>query len=89
MDGWKPAAKNSQLAPQSPSKTPQENPIHPPLDHNKASIRLLGLSPNLSSRGEICCETICGTLEDDYIGMSYVWGDEEPGEWIILNQKPF
>ena len=60
-----------------------------PLDHLKASIRLIRVLETISPEGYIQCEVRHATIEASYICLSYVWGEEGPGHTIILDKQPF
>jgi hypothetical protein len=60
-----------------------------PLDHQKASLRLIRVLEAKSSEGYIQCEIRHATIEDSYICLSYVWGDELAGHTIILGNQHF
>lgn len=47
------------------------------LDLSQRSIRLLLLHPKLSESGDIECEIRDATVDDEYICLSYVWGQPE------------
>lgn len=53
------------------------------------SIRLIRLKPDLSRDGHIQCELRHSSIEDDYVCLSYVWGNDSAGQWIFINGKLF
>lgn len=56
-----------------------------PLDLTRSSIRLIRIAFDLSSDGLIQCELRQATITDIFICLSYVWGGEFNGTWIMLN----
>lgn len=72
---------------------PQQYELEPftyaPLDHLRASLRLIRILETNSPEGYVQCEVRHATIEDSYICLSYVWGDEEPGHIIVLDNKYF
>jgi hypothetical protein len=60
---------------------------HEPLDHNKPSIRLLNVKPDLSPDGLIQCTLARSTITTSYICLSYVWGKATPCYKILVNGK--
>ncbi|KAJ8107573.1 hypothetical protein OPT61_g8773 [Boeremia exigua] len=59
---------------------------HAPLDHSKASIRLLRMSPDLSSDGLVQCTITHATVEPaSYDCLSYMWGPPLPSYDILIN----
>ncbi len=60
-----------------------------PLDHRKASIRLIRVLPTKSPEGYIECEIRHTSVDDSYICLSYVWGDADHEYTILLDNKPF
>ncbi|KAF7681307.1 hypothetical protein GT037_000283 [Alternaria burnsii] len=62
---------------------------HAPLDHLKASLRLIRVLEAISPEGYIQCEVRHATIEASYICLSYVWGEEGRGHTIILDKQPF
>jgi hypothetical protein len=63
--------------------------IYAPLDHQKASLRLIRVLGATSPGGYIQCEIRNGSVNDSYICLSYIWGAEEHGRLIILNNRAF
>lgn len=62
---------------------------HTPLDRIVPSIRLIRTLPNFSHSGEIQCEVRHGTIANTYTCLSYVWGEQDGGAWILLNNRRF
>lgn len=60
---------------------------HEKLDHNKRSIRLFKILPELSYDGLIQCELWHTTVEDEHDCLSYVWGPEGDEQEILVNGK--
>ncbi|RYN36232.1 hypothetical protein AA0119_g10643 [Alternaria tenuissima] len=60
-----------------------------PLDHLKASLRLIRVLEARSPEGYIQCEVRHATIEASYICLSYVWGEQGQGHNIILDKRPF
>jgi hypothetical protein len=60
-----------------------------PLDHHVASIRLIRISEHLSPGGHVQCEIRNASVNDAYICLSYVWGEEDRGHHITINGKSF
>ncbi|EUC47970.1 hypothetical protein COCMIDRAFT_45411, partial [Bipolaris oryzae ATCC 44560] len=60
---------------------------HEKLDHNKRSIRLFRILPELSYNGLIQCELWHTNVEDEYDCLSYVWGPEGDEQEILVNGK--
>lgn len=71
------------------TQTPPQNFHYSRLDYQMSSIRLLRLHPDKSIEGLIQCDLRNALIEDKYSCLSYVWGDEAPGEWIILDGQKF
>ena len=71
---------------QSTSK--RRNFQHSRLNHNKPSIRLIKLHPELSeAEGFVQCKIRHATIKSTYTCLSYVWGAEDRGRWIVLNDE--
>jgi hypothetical protein len=62
---------------------------HTPLNLSQESIRLIRITYDLSPDGHIQCELRQATIKDTYICLSYVWGGEFDGTWILLNGQRF
>lgn len=62
---------------------------HTPLDHSKASIRLLRILPETSSNGLVQCHIWHDNVEAQYTCLSYVWGSDDDQKIILLNGKSF
>jgi hypothetical protein len=58
---------------------------HKPLDHSKASIRLLQILPSLSTDGPIQCHMWHADLDSEYTCLSYVWGTEQDQRCVLVN----
>jgi hypothetical protein len=63
---------------------------HTGIDRTKPSIRLIKILPELSHSGEhIQCTIRHATIDIAYTCLSYVWGAEADGHWIILDGEFF
>lgn len=62
---------------------------HAPLDHQKASLRLVRVLNTPSPEGYIQCEVRHTSIDDSYICLSYVWGEQDRGHMILLDNKLF
>ena len=63
---------------------------HEPLDHTKASIRLLQIRADLSRDGLIQCSLRHTTISSTpYSCLSYRWGEPLPSWKILINGKPY
>jgi hypothetical protein len=62
---------------------------HPPLNLQTASIRLIRLHATSDSNEAIDCDMIVTTPDDQYTCLSYVWGDDTSGQWILVNGQRF
>lgn len=60
---------------------------HIALDHGIPSMRLIRLRPNLSPDGQIECEIKQSTMDSTYVCLSYVWGDQDSGEFILIDGR--
>ncbi|KAF7671079.1 hypothetical protein GT037_010860 [Alternaria burnsii] len=58
------------------------------LDLSQRSIRLLLLHPDRSESGHIECTLRDATVNDDYVCLSYVWGQPDKGYTVIINGRP-
>lgn len=58
------------------------------LDLSQRSIRLLQLHPDRTECGHIACEIRDATVDDDYICLSYVWGQPDKGYTVFINGRP-
>jgi hypothetical protein len=86
-----------------PLENPRPNPLlaeretneslllfkHAPLDHQAPSIRLIRILQDLSPAGYIQCIIRHASTDSKYICLSYVWGEEDPGRWIVLDNRRF
>jgi hypothetical protein len=62
---------------------------HPPLNLQSATIRLIRLHAASDSNEIIECDMIVTTPDDQYTCLSYVWGDDTSGQWILVNGQKF
>jgi hypothetical protein len=63
---------------------------HEPLDHSRASIRLLQICADLSRDGLIQCSLKHTTISSTpYSCLSYRWGEPLPSWKILINGKPY
>jgi hypothetical protein len=58
------------------------------LDRQKKSLRLIRILGTKSPEGYIQCEIRHALIDDSYICLSYVWGDENYEHTVLLNNKP-
>jgi hypothetical protein len=58
------------------------------LDLSQRSIRLLLLHRDRSESGHVECELRDATVDDEYICLSYVWGQPDRGYTVIINGRP-
>jgi hypothetical protein len=58
---------------------------HSPLNHEVSSIRLIRILPDRTSQRYTQCEVRHATTASTYVCLSYVWGETDKGNWIILN----
>ncbi|KAJ8124884.1 hypothetical protein O1611_g8757 [Lasiodiplodia mahajangana] len=61
--------------------------LYSPLDDTQPQIRLIEILPSVSDDQQICCRLETVRLSDDhrYAALSYVWGDPEITEDIMVN----
>ena len=59
---------------------------HEPLDPTKSTIRVFHILPGT---GTIRCLMKHVDLDSDRTACSYVWGDTEPSQLILINERPF
>jgi hypothetical protein len=57
------------------------------LDPESRSIRLLQIIPAGDSKEQIQCTLRLGSTVEQYTCLSYVWGDPEKGQWILVNGR--
>jgi hypothetical protein len=57
------------------------------LDPESRSIRLLQIIPAGDSKEQIQCMLRLGSTVEQYTCLSYVWGDPEKGQWILVNGR--
>ncbi|KNG49902.1 HET-domain-containing protein [Stemphylium lycopersici] len=62
---------------------------HKALDNCTPTIRLIRILPQSFSKDFLQCEIRDALTSDTYVCLSYVWGAENPGDWIILNGQLF
>ena len=62
---------------------------HGPLDHQKSSIRLVTVLPDLSTEGYIQCSMRCTTTHARYTCLSYAWGEPKPKHLLLVNGQQF
>jgi hypothetical protein len=62
---------------------------HSPLDLQVPSIRTIRIIEALSPEGYIQCEVRHASVVTAYLCLSYVWGREEEGRWILMNERCF
>ncbi|CZR61815.1 uncharacterized protein PAC_11712 [Phialocephala subalpina] len=67
------------------------NPLYQPLDTSRSEIRLLEISPSLVRSSTIRCRLKSVSLTDaqEFIALSYVWGDASQTKNISVNGIPF
>lgn len=58
---------------------------HEPLDHSIKSIRGIRILPDLTEDGLIQCESKETTIDAKYSCLSYVWGEPESNQSIMMN----
>jgi hypothetical protein len=61
--------------------------VYSPLNHQAPSIRLVRILEDLSPDGYIQCEVRHASTASTYVCLSYVWGEPEEGQWILLNDQ--
>jgi len=69
--------------PQPPNKTF----VYAPLDHDKASIRLIRVLATRNDEGYIQCEIRHASIDDSYICLSYSWGEPGDEQCIVVNDS--
>lgn len=62
---------------------------HAPLDHLRASIRLIQVLPEEDPDGRIQCRMSVDNLDAEYTCLSYVWGPEDSSHEITIDKKSF
>jgi hypothetical protein len=72
-----------------PPKQEIKSFTYTPLNHLKASLRLVRVLEAESPEGYMQCEIRHATIEDSYICLSYVWGEEVPGHTIVLDKQHY
>jgi hypothetical protein len=83
------ASLQDNMTDKQPPDTPRPMFTHSPLNHQKPSIRLIRIRPELSSEGYLQCDIRHATTDSTYTCLSYVWGDEHCGEWTVLDDRRF
>ena len=63
-----------------------DNFKHEPLDLTRPTIRVFTILPGT---GTIRCLMKQVDLDSDRTACSYVWGDQEPSQVILINERPF
>ena len=61
--------------------------VYAPLDHDKASIRLIRVLATRTHEGYIQCEIRHASIDDSYVCLSYVWGEPGDEHSIVVNDK--
>ncbi|ETS76359.1 hypothetical protein PFICI_11746 [Pestalotiopsis fici W106-1] len=62
---------------------------YPSLDKTKSQIRLLEILPQADHSLQCSLTTFHTSACPRYIALSYVWGDDEPTNTIVINGQPF
>jgi hypothetical protein len=62
---------------------------HAPIDHQKSSIRLVTVLPDLSTEGYIRCSMRCTTTHARYTCLSYAWGEPKPKHLLLIDGQQF
>ncbi|KAF7531499.1 hypothetical protein G7054_g8799 [Neopestalotiopsis clavispora] len=62
---------------------------YPPLDKTKSQIRLFEILPQPDSSLRYSLTTSDVSSCPNYIALSYVWGDDEPSNTIVINGQDF
>jgi hypothetical protein len=60
---------------------------HDPLDYHGSTIRLVKVRPSTDANDQIQCDIRIASTDSEYICLSYVWGNREPGDWVLINDK--
>ncbi|KAH5464174.1 hypothetical protein HBI31_204880 [Parastagonospora nodorum] len=87
--GVLPAQEDNQARPNNESLEQLEIFKHDLLEYHGSKIRLVKVRPPKGAESPVECDIRIASTSSDYICLSYVWGDREPGEWILLNGKKF
>jgi hypothetical protein len=66
---------------------PQDMFQHTSLDLESPSIRLIQLHSASNPGNLVHCTLRITTIDAQYTCLSYVWGDENPGQWIFIDGK--
>jgi hypothetical protein len=72
---------------ESDTGDPRRDFVYSPLNNQAPSIRLIRILEDLSSDGCIQCEVRHASTASTYVCLSYVWGEPEEGQWILLNDQ--
>ena len=67
----------------------QDSTLYTPLDESRSEIRLLTLHDSTTDEDGIECNMFKATVSDDFVTLSYVWGDPTDTEEIRVNGTPF
>jgi hypothetical protein len=62
---------------------------HKPLNHYQPTMRLVTVSPDLSTEGYIQCSIHHTTTNAHYSCLSYTWGEPEPKQLLLINGRKF
>jgi hypothetical protein len=76
--------------------SPDHNPFkqlelfkHDQFEYHGPTIRLVKVRPSKDADGPVKCDIRIASTDSEYICLSYVWGNREPGDWILMNDKRF
>jgi Heterokaryon incompatibility protein (HET) len=70
---------------ESSSRSPVVSPLYRPLNEHALEIRLLEILPTENVKLECRLRTVSLAINPTYAALSYVWGDSEITEEIIVN----
>jgi hypothetical protein len=70
---------------ESSSRSPVVSPLYRPLNEHALEIRLLEILPTENVKLECRLRTVLLAINPTYTALSYVWGDSEITEEIIVN----
>jgi hypothetical protein len=62
---------------------------HDPLEYHGSTIRLVKVRLSKNANDPVQCDIRFASTDNDYFCLSYVWGNREPGDWILMNDKRF
>jgi hypothetical protein len=75
---------------------PSNNPLerlelfkHDPLEYQGSAIRLVKVRPSKDANEPIQSDICIASTDSEYIWLSCVWGNREPGDWILMKDKRF